>query len=127
MGSPSRDGQFEFTVTGIKKAAEIGDKYVNKTAQGQFVIVSVTVRNVGDEARMFDASSQYLFDTQGTKYDASTDGVAYMGQRAQSFLEQINPGNRVKGYVIFDVPKGLKLDHIELHDSPFSGGVDVKL
>jgi len=28
---------------------------------------------------------------------------------------------------VFDVPKGLKADHLELHDSMFSGGVNVRL
>jgi hypothetical protein len=43
------------------------------------------------------------------------------------FLEDINPGNEVKGKLIFDVPKPTKLTAIELHDSMFSGGVKVAL
>ena len=45
----------------------------------------------------------------------------------QTFLEQINPGNRVTGTLIYDVPEGTKLTSIELHDSVFSGGVKVPL
>ena len=46
---------------------------------------------------------------------------------SEVLFEEINPGNTVKGRVYFDVPKNAKLVKIELHDSMFSGGVDVAL
>ena len=36
-------------------------------------------------------------------------------------------GNSAKGKLIFDVPKGTEFTGLELHDSPFSGGVEVGL
>ena len=45
----------------------------------------------------------------------------------EGFLNEINPGNSTKGRLIFDVPKSTKLTALELHDSPFSGGVEVSL
>jgi hypothetical protein len=33
----------------------------------------------------------------------------------------------VTGTLVFDVPKGTKPSKLELHDSPFSGGVEVQL
>ena len=46
---------------------------------------------------------------------------------SNAFLNNINPGNLVKGILLFDVPKTFKLKAIELHDSVFSGGVTVAL
>jgi len=46
---------------------------------------------------------------------------------SQSFLEEINPGNTVKGVVVFDVPKKFEAAKAELHDSMFSGGVEIAL
>ncbi len=43
------------------------------------------------------------------------------------FLNEINPGNTVKGMLVFDMPKDAKPTSIELHDSPFSGGVTLRL
>lgn len=43
------------------------------------------------------------------------------------FLEEINPGNTVKGTLVFDMPKGTEPASIELHDSPFSDGITVQL
>jgi hypothetical protein len=128
IGHEYRDGNFAFTVTKIKKGVRsVGDQYLGQTAQGQFVLVSVTVRNIGDKARMFDSSSQKLTDVQGRDFDADGQATIIMGKESNAFLKDINPGNGVKGILIFDVPKGVKLKSLELHDSMFSGGVTVPL
>lgn len=129
IGTPVRDGKFQFTVTKIKSGVdEVGGEYLNRQAQGQYVMVHVTVENIGDEARTFTSGSQVLFDTKGREYEADTAAGVYMEGDAKSFLEDINPGNSVKGVLVFDVPKsGFKPGKIELHDSAFSGGVEVAL
>jgi len=40
-------------------------------------------------------------------------------------LEQINLGNAVEGTIVFDVPADAQIDRTELHDSAFSGGLEV--
>jgi hypothetical protein len=127
IGAPFRDGKFEFTVTSLKHAASAGNDTFGKKAQGVFVLVNVKVKNTGDEAQTFDSSPQKLHDAAGRQYDADGAAAMYLGGDAKSFLEQINPGNAVTGVVIFDVPKGTKLNELELHDSIFSGGVTVPL
>jgi hypothetical protein len=126
IGRPVRDGKFEFTVIGVKTAKQVGNDFMNKKAQGQFLLVSMTVRNIGDKAQMFDSSSQKLFDAAGREYAADSAAAVYLGD-ANSFLNTINPGNSVKGIVVFDIPTGAKIARVELHDSLFSGGVGVRL
>ena len=125
FGTPVRDGKFEFTVTGVKTATKVGDQYLGKEAQGQFLLYSVTVKNIGDKAQLFDASSQRLYDSEGKEYSADSEAGIYLGDAGNAFLKQINPGNSVKGQIVFDVPKGTEIVKLELHDSPFSGGVEV--
>jgi hypothetical protein len=48
-------------------------------------------------------------------------------QAEKFFLQEINPGNSVSGIVVFDVLTGQTPDHLELHDSLFSGGVTVNV
>jgi hypothetical protein len=128
IGRQYRDGKFSFTVTKVKKGVRrVGDQYFGQTAQGQFVLINVTVRNIGNEARTFDSSSQKLTDAQGRDFDADGAATIAMGEQSNAFLKDINPGNGVKGILIFDVPKGVKLTKLELHDSMFSGGVTVPL
>ena len=128
IGQPARDGKFEFVVSkmdcGISK---IGDQYLNRTAQGQFCKVSVTVKNIGNEPKMFTDSNQYAFNAAGQKYEADSAAAIYLGQDNKSFLENINPGNGVNGVVLFDIPKDGKIVKLELHDSALSGGVTVNL
>lgn len=128
IGSPVRDGKFQFTVTKVKGGVkQVGDQYLNEKAQGQFVMVSVTIENIGDEPRTFDSSSQRLFDAAGKEYSADGEAGIYL-EESNSFLNEINPGNTVKGVLVFDVPKsGFKPGKIELHDSAFSGGAEVAL
>jgi hypothetical protein len=127
IGDAARDGKFEFRVTALECGkTRIGDAYLNAKAQGQFCLLRLRVENIGDEARTFDGSNQYLFDAGDRKYEADTEAGIYLDD-SQSFLEEINPGNTVKGVVIFDVPKKFKATKAELHDSMFSGGVEVAL
>jgi hypothetical protein len=87
----------------------------------------MAVKNIGDEPRTFDDSNQYGYNAAGAKYAA--DGVAslYANEKNETFLNEINPGNQVIGTVVFDIPQGGKIARLELHDSPFSGGVEVTL
>jgi hypothetical protein len=127
MGDKARDGKFEFVVTGVDcTKSKVGDEFLNKTAQGKFCIVSVTVTNIGNEAQTFDGSNQTAY-AGSTKFENDGTAEMYLNSDTQTFLEGINPGNTVKGKLVFDVPKSTKLTSIELHDSFFSGGVKVSL
>ena len=128
IGDPARDGKFEFTVKsskcGVKK---VGSDLLGAKAQGQFCLVTVKVKNIGKKSQMFDGSSQKAYAADGTEYSADGAAGIYANENAETFLNDINPGNQVTGVVVFDIPKDVKLTKLELHDSPFSGGVTVSL
>jgi len=127
IGTAVRDGKFEFTVTQVETGVpRVGDDMFGQDAQGQFVLLHVTVANIGTEAQYFDGSSQKLLDTAGRTHSADSTAAIYLGD-TQSFLNQINPGNTVEGIVVFDVPADAVPITAELHDSAFSGGVTVAL
>ncbi|MEU8255503.1 DUF4352 domain-containing protein [Micromonospora inaquosa] len=128
IGEPARDGKFEFTVKSSKcGVAKIDSDMLGQKAQGQFCLVTLNVKNIGKEAQMFDGSSQKAYAADGTEYSADTGAAIYANKNAETFLNDINPGNQVTGVVVFDIPKNVKLAKLELHDSMFSGGVDVAL
>jgi hypothetical protein len=128
IGQPARDGKFEFTVTKLDcSLSKVGTEFAEQKAQGKFCLAHLTVKNVGDEAQMFDASSQKAFDAAGTTYDADGAAALYVNEGTATFLNNINPGNQVKGVIPFDVPKNVTVTRLELHDSPFSGGVTVSV
>jgi hypothetical protein len=128
LGDPVRDGKFEFTVTKLDcSKSKVGSEYLNKKAQGKFCQVSLTIKNIGDEAQTFDGSSQKAMDAKGTEFSNDGSAEMYANQDNSTFLNEINPGNQAKGKLLFDVPKSTTLTDLELHDSPFSGGVTVAL
>ncbi|GAA3737016.1 hypothetical protein HDA32_005495 [Spinactinospora alkalitolerans] len=128
IGDTVEDGKFAFTVTDVETGVEsVGDGVLSETPQGQYVIVHVTVENIGDRAQMFDGSNQTLVDADDTEYSNDTGAEIYLGEDAESFLNEINPGNKVEAQVIYDVPADVQPDRIELHDSAFSDGVTVSL
>ncbi|MEU8333768.1 DUF4352 domain-containing protein [Micromonospora sp. NPDC048839] len=128
IGQPARDGKFEFTVKSTKcGVAKVGSDPLGQKAQGQFCLVTLNVKNIGKEAQMFDGSSQKAYAADGAEYSADSGAAIYANKNAETFLNDINPGNQVNGVVVFDIPKNVKLTKLELHDSMFSGGVDVAL
>lgn len=126
LNQPARDGKFEFTVTAIKCGVpKVGDGYLNKTAQGQYCLVTVKVSNIGTVPQLFDGSGQKAHDAAGTTFANDGQAEGYANKDSATFLNEINPGNSVVGTLVFDIPKTAAIKTLELHDSLFSGGVIV--
>lgn len=124
-----RDGKFEFTVTDITKGlSSVGDNpYLTEKAQGQFVIVTMTVENIGDKPQSFSPSAQKLTDNKGRTFESDTTAQIALGGSDIPVWDSINPGNSVTVKLVFDMPKKATPTLIELHDSMFSGGAKVSL
>ena len=129
MNTPVRDGKFEFVVTDVQSGLEsVGDNpYFTEQAQGQFVIVTMTVENTSDAPKGFSPSDQKLFDAQGRSFEPSPTAQIALGGSDIAVWDNINPGNKVTVKVVYDMPKGAVPASIELHDSAFSGGEKVSL
>ena len=91
---------------------------------GTWLIARIKVTNVSDEAQSFFAGNQKLTLGAAT-YDAAS--FTWSG----TALEDLNPGLSFEAIVPFDVSRKLPRDGtgavLTLHDSAFSGGVEVWL
>lgn len=126
VGTPARDGSFEFVVKKVHcGVSRIGSTDLGKTAQGQYCVVTMTVRNIKSDPQTFDSSNQYAYDRAGHRLGADTEGDLYLENGNSAFLNDINPGNTATGDIAFDIPKTAGIARFELHDSPFSAGVTV--
>jgi hypothetical protein len=131
IGAKARDGKFQFVVTSISHAKNVGDVAdgLGDTASGRYTVLHVAVTNIGDQAQTLDDSSQYVYDSRGRQFSASSpadiDGNSSNGGGV--FFNQINPGGTVHGKLYFDLPRGTKAIKAVLHDSAFSDGVTVSL
>jgi uncharacterized protein DUF4352 len=130
IGQPADDGKFEFTVTSIKCGnPSVADStgYITKTAQGQYCLLNLSVKNIGNEAQTLDSMSQYLFNANNQKYSSDDEATIDINPSSGTFLNDINPGNTVNGTVVFDIPKDQTPVTAELHDSTYSNGVKISL
>jgi hypothetical protein len=127
LGDPVRDGQFEFVVRSVDCGARsVGRGVARKRPLAQFCLVALRVENTGTEGRTFGGGQQYLFDRAGKRHDPDLDAtVRHGGGRLLS--THLNPGQRLEGTLVYDVPDPVDLARVELHDGPFSGGASVEL
>jgi hypothetical protein len=128
MGSPVRDGKFEFVVQQVECGkAQVGTEPLVQKAQGQFCLVTMSIKNISDAPQTFSDSSQKAFNASGAEYKPDSGASLYANRDQQVWLNAINPGNTLTGTVVFDIAKDAAIVRLELHDSPFSGGVKVKV
>ena len=129
-GSAVRDGKFEFQILNIARAKTVsdptGNPYMTATAQGEFIVITMSVANIGDQPQNYFGQNQKVIDASGREYGANSEADMYMNT-SNSVMGDINPGNSIQVKAAFDVPPGTQPAALEVHDSMFSGGVSVKL
>ena len=123
-GPRASDGGITFAVTGTETAASVKsqDAPVAQNAQGQYVIVHLTVSNTGDQPASFVGTFQKL-KAGGTTYSIDDVATAYLN----GTVAQLNPGDNSNVAIAFDVPAGTTPDSLEVHGDPTSAGADVPL
>jgi hypothetical protein len=121
----ARDGKLEFSVTSVScRHPAVGEPPFQFRASGQFCLVRLQIRNISSQSwTMFP--NQFLIDTAGQSHRMDVRaGIAVSSQR---LLEQLEPGERVSGTLVFDLPRSERPERLELHDSLLSGGVGVRI
>jgi cytoskeletal protein RodZ len=123
-GAQGTDGGLTFAVTGVETAPSVQyqDAPVEKTAQGEFVIVHMTVLNSGAEPATFLGTYQKL-NAGGITYYIDDEATFYVG----GGLAELAPGDQADVALAFDVPPGTTPESIELHADPMGSGVQVPL
>jgi Domain of unknown function (DUF4352) len=126
LGETGRDGAFEFTVSGIEcGVGQIGDPFINLTAVGQYCLAMLTVQNVGSRPATFADALQRAYGPDGSRYAADSGAGILANAEQQVFLNEINPGNRVSGAIVYDIPPDGRIVKLELHESKESPGLTV--
>lgn len=128
MGEAGRDGSLEFRVSDVQcGVVQVGDPYINQTAVGQFCLVELTVRNVGSRPATFADALQRAYGPDGSRFAADSGAGILANPEQQVFLNEINPGNRVAGVVVYDIPPDGRIAELELHETESSAGLRVTL
>lgn len=106
IGEPIKVGDVVFIVHGMSNAKNVGGEF-GKNAQGEFLIVDVSVKNEGKKAITTDASF-FKLKSGDVEYEADSEAAIYANSDNNFFLQDVNPGIENKGKVVFDIPPGTK-------------------
>lgn len=117
IGTEVKVGDVYFTANEVTTATNVGGEY-GVTAQSQFTIVNVTVRNEKNEAITVDSSFFKLLSGERT-YDSDGTAAIYANEDADFFLTSVNPGVSLTGNVVFDVPADLENPQMQVQTGFF--------
>lgn len=128
IGVPARDGDVEFTVTGVEcGVGRIGSEAFGTDPVGQFCIVAVDVENVGTAPATVIDFLQAVYDDAGQKYLASVTAAVQLAETPPTF-GPMNPGERRSMSLVYDLPTDVAPAVIELQGSALgTPGIRVPL
>lgn len=98
--SPLTIGGLRYTIGPVRTASTYGPEFDLEHAAGEYVVVALTVRNVGKEPADI-SGSDFQLERGDTKFDSASVTV---GEDHGFFLTKLNPGTEKTGSLVFDVP-----------------------
>lgn len=122
FGTPVTVGTFEFTASALTDiGTTVGTPPLSQDAQGTYLQLDLSVKNVGDSAEMFLSNYVKLIDADGRTFDSDSTASIY-ADGASVWVSTINPGNAMSGPIFFDVPAGTQPVAIQVTDNMFADG-----
>lgn len=114
----------------VKSVAEptmrLGDSNFGTDAQGEFIVVELEITNDGNQAENFH-SGQVVLKSGEREFEPDGTAALYLPQNSAMLFDKINPGNTLKGAVVFDLPAGTPLETLEFRGSLFGQPAVVAL
>ena len=110
-------------MTGVDSGTTVSDPsndFLSKDAQGEFIVVHLTVQNTSPDPGQFLGTFQKL-KAAGQVYSIDDEATFYVGG---GFVD-IPAGGQVDVGLAYDVPPGTVPESIELHADPTSAGVEL--
>lgn len=125
FGTPVTVGTFEFTASALADiGTTVGTPPLSQDAQGTYLQLDLSVKNVGDSAEMFLSNYVKLIDADGRTFDSDSTASIY-ADGASVWVSTINPGNAMSGPIFFDVPAGTQPVAIQVTDNMFADGEKI--
>lgn len=102
----------EYTVTDVRTTDEIEGNIGETEADGEFIIVSITVSNQVNGSITVSSSQFHLLDGQGESFDADEDAITAL-ENPMAY-ETVDANGELSGQVIFDVPADQDRRYLEV-------------
>lgn len=107
LGKPIEIGYFIYTIQNVSFRKTVGDEYFEETADGIYMLVNLSIKNISNETRTLDGSLFAVTDINGTKYEFSTNASSALeiSGKKTLFLKDCQPNITTKGCLVFEVPE----------------------
>jgi hypothetical protein len=96
----------EFEVLSITTEEEVGNEFLNTTANGIFLIVELEITNNGSDSITVDTNNFTLINDD-VRFDADTLASMYVNDDVDFFLTNLNPTTSLTGFVVFDLSEDM--------------------
>lgn len=107
IGKAIQIGHFVYTVQGVSFRKSVGDEFSEEIADGIYMLVNVSIKNISKETHILDGSLFAVMDKEGTKYEFSREAstALEMSGKKTLFLKECQPNITTKGLLVFEVPQ----------------------
>ncbi|WP_461240312.1 DUF4352 domain-containing protein [Paucilactobacillus sp. N302-9] len=108
VGQTFKVGDMQYKINGISTATQVGPSSLPAKAQDTFLVVDLTIKNLGNKDITVDSSYFKLLDGKKT-FKADSEGSMSANQDESGnitnsfFLQKLNPDVEMSGKVVFDV------------------------
>lgn len=93
-----------YTVNSVETTSTVGSGFTKTEANGEFIVIDLTLKNEEDEPATILEDNLKLIGGNGSQYSTSTDASLAVND-AFVLLEEIQPGLKQQGKLIYDVPR----------------------
>ena len=109
IGKPIQIGHFIYTINNVEFRKSVGNEFVGETADGIYMLVNLSIKNVSKETRTLDGSLFAVTDTDGI---AASTALEMSGKKTL-LMKECQPNITTKGILAFEVPqKGVFYLHL---------------
>lgn len=127
IGEAAEVGKLNVAVwKGPLTGPSVGDGILKHDAKGTYWLIRVGVGNRDKESRTIDSNMFKLVGPDGTMYDPDTTAGRYANDKTHFFLEKINPGIDIEGFVVFDMPTSIGIDKTDEFILRVDSGIGFK-
>ena len=107
IGKPIQIGYFVYTIKNVSFRKTVGNEFTEETADGIYMIVNLSIKNISSETRTLDGSLFAVTDKDGIKYEYSINASTTLELSGYKtlFLKECQPNITTNGILIFEVPE----------------------
>ncbi len=123
IGEQITVGNFIYKVNNVQLTKSIPAEFLSATANGLYLIIDLSIKNISSETRLIDNGLFKLTDKNNNQFETSIEGGSALEMDGANslYLKQSKPGIQTEGFLVFEVPEKKKSYELHLSGGPGNG------